>query len=74
MKTILASDPQIPVRRVLATAQSSRTSAGRSSSRSTIGVRDSPTNSWFDSSGGAQRSAAPHKAVPAFVRSPSSLA
>ena len=43
MKTILASDPQMPVSRVLATHQSSRRSFGRSSSSSRIGVRDSPT-------------------------------
>ena len=42
MKTILASEPQIPVKRVLATAQSSLIGVGRSSSCSRIGVRERP--------------------------------
>src|SRR5580698_5183050 len=56
MKTILASDPQIPVSRVLATAQSSRIGVGFSSSSSRMGVLDNPTRRWLDSSGGVQRS------------------
>ena len=56
MKTILASDPQMPVRRVFTTAQSSRTRPGRSSSFMTIGTRESPTMRSFDSSGGVQGS------------------
>ena len=56
MKTILASDPQMPVRRVLTTAQSSRTIRGCSSSFMTMGTRESPTISSFDASGGVQGS------------------
>ena len=56
MKTILASEPQMPVSRVLATHQSSRSGVGRSSSSRRIGVRESPTMREFDSSGGVQRS------------------
>ena len=56
MKTILASDPQMPVSRVFATAQSSRMGLGRSSSSIRMGVRDSPTSNRFDSSGTVQGS------------------
>ena len=56
MKTILASEPQMPVRRVLATHQSSRNGVGWSSSSSRIGVRDSPTMRLLEPSGGVQRS------------------
>ena len=56
MKTILASEPQMPVSRVLATHQSSRRSVGRSSSWSRIGVRDSPRMRLLEPSGGVQRS------------------
>ena len=56
MKTILASEPQMPVSRVLATHQSSRSNFGRSSSSRRIGVLDSPRMRLLDSSGGVQRS------------------
>src|ERR1700729_2256482 len=56
MKTILASDPQIPVNRVFDTHQPSRMTVGFSSSSNRMGGLDSPTSRWFDSSGGVQRS------------------
>ena len=56
MNTCLASDPQIPVIRVLAMTHPGR--AGRGSSRSTsfMGVRAKPTRSGLDSSGASHLS------------------
>ncbi len=53
MKTCLASDPQIPVIRVLAITHCRRDGWGSSISTSFIGVRANPTRRGLDSSGAA---------------------
>jgi len=56
MNTCLASDPQMPVMRVLAVTHPGRVGRGSSRSVSFMGVRPRPTSSGLDSSGTAHGS------------------
>ncbi len=56
MNTCLASDPQMPVMRVLAMTHPGRVGRGSSRSTSFIGVRLRPTSNGFEASGASHSS------------------